>query len=369
MMIEYILELAADLDRVIQTEHMSVAFQLAKPLADELDRFEAGEFNPDVRADFVRVRTDVRRMCTNIAAMHYKEIWAEDYPRIQRVVKGYLGKRGLNVPMPQPSPVRLAGKNPGQKDIFVSYAHENEAVVQALVRFLQAAGYSTWFDKDDLLGGQEWETVIPKAIAASRMVMLVFSSHSVQKRGFVQKELRLALDEASKIPPNQVYIMPVRLNLCERPDPVSRYHVVDLFTGNGLEMLLKSVSHALDKEPLTVSSEVAELVLTGVTLCQEGPTFVESKAELDLGDTARRLLDEIKKDTRSETKGLMMAMASPTRGLYVPYLWDNATHGAIQAGIGDLSKVSMAVDELVRAGFLSKYHEAGNGKWYVLVDR
>ncbi len=376
-MIDYILELAADLDHAIQNEPANAAFVLARPLADELERFDAGDFIPEVRADLVRIRTDVRRMCTNILTMHYEEIWAEDYPRLQQLVKGYVGKRGQGAVLPQRPLASSAKANPGQKDIFVSYAHEDEDVVRALVRFLQATGYTTWFDKDDLLGGQEWETVIPKAIAASQLVMLVFSSHSVKKRGFVQKELRLAVDEASKIPPSQVYIMPIRLDLCEWPDAVSRYHVIDLFSGKDFPKLLESVKHALNKAYEVAEADVAHDLGAKLNLIQDaarstltGPLSkmgTSHHSSRSLSVAAQELLTEITNDARSDAKGLMIAMATPSIGFYVPYLWDHYKHSRPQVPPGDMTQIQTTIQELVSRGLLAEYHRDGDSVWYVLA--
>lgn len=153
------------------------------------------------------------------------------------------------------------------KQIFVSYAHPDLEPARKIVSFLKGAGFSTWFDKDNLLGGQEWEKIIPKEIQKSVLFLLCFSSQSVNKKGFVQKEIKLALDEASKYPPNQIYIMPIRLDCCDIPDDISRYHVIDLYDLDGVDKLLKSVNHAI-KEQGIAPSQQKELLINAVKLIQ-----------------------------------------------------------------------------------------------------
>ena len=41
--------------------------------------------------------------------------------------------------------------------IFISYARPDLAPACAIVAVLKDAGFSTWFDKDNLLGGQDWK--------------------------------------------------------------------------------------------------------------------------------------------------------------------------------------------------------------------
>jgi hypothetical protein len=101
--------------------------------------------------------------------------------------------------------------------IFVSYAREDQVPAGALVSFLRAAGFDAWFDKDSLHAGQDWRTVIEQEIARARLLIICLSRSSVGKTGFVQKEMRLALEQAELRPPSQVYIIPVSLDGCPVP--------------------------------------------------------------------------------------------------------------------------------------------------------
>jgi hypothetical protein len=46
---------------------------------------------------------------------------------------------------------------------------------------------------------------------------------------------------------------------------------------------------------------------------------------------------------------------SETQGFYVPYLWDNDIHGALQIPKIDIAKQRMAADELARKGVLNQF--------------
>jgi TIR domain len=112
--------------------------------------------------------------------------------------------------------------------IFVSYAREDQVPAGALVSFLRAAGFDVWFDKDSLHAGQDWRTVIDQEIAHARLLIICLSRSSVGKTGFVQKEMRLALQQAELRPSSQVYIIPVSLDGCTVPSALERLHVLDL---------------------------------------------------------------------------------------------------------------------------------------------
>src|SRR5206468_12380282 len=102
--------------------------------------------------------------------------------------------------------------------IFVSYARPDSKPVRRIVSFLKAAGFPTWFDQDDLLVGDAWSHVIKQEIAKARLLFLCLSTKSVDRTGFFQKEMRLAVEQAELRPQSKVFIMPVKLNACSIPD-------------------------------------------------------------------------------------------------------------------------------------------------------
>ncbi|HSU34673.1 MAG TPA: TIR domain-containing protein, partial [Propionibacteriaceae bacterium] len=61
------------------------------------------------------------------------------------------------------------------------------------------------------------------------------------KSGYVQKELLSALDVAAEQPEGGAYLIPVRLEECEMPDRLRRWHWVNLFEDGGYERLLRGL--------------------------------------------------------------------------------------------------------------------------------
>jgi hypothetical protein len=246
--------------------------------------------------------------------------------------------------------------------IFLSYAHPNLAVVRKLVRFLQTAGLKTWFDKENLFGGQEWEKEIAHAIRSCSLFIVNLSSAAVDRRGVFQKEIRLALDVALTIPPNQLYIMPVKLDECTIPDELARYHVLNLFEENGPQVLLRSIENAFklsfQAEP-TARQELERQLSKAIAPEQ-------ALALENLSGAAKALLSEILKDDRSDTKGVSFMLISETQGYYVPYLWDNHVHGALQFPMIDIATQRMAADELARKGVLNRFPRNNKLQQYAL---
>lgn len=118
----------------------------------------------------------------------------------------------------------------GAKRPFISYAREDRDAATSLATDLRSAGAKPWLDSEQLLGGQEWEPAIRRAIRDCTHFIALISESSVSKRGFVQKEVRAALEVLDELPPDQVFLIPVRLDdSTPTHDRLSQLHWVDLF--------------------------------------------------------------------------------------------------------------------------------------------
>jgi hypothetical protein len=116
--------------------------------------------------------------------------------------------------------------------VFIAYAAEDAPAAVRLYDSLRTRGYSAWLDRCKLLPGQNWPRRIEDAIAGSDFFIACFSSHSVKKRGGFQAEIRFALDCATHIPLDDVFLIPARLDDCRVPARIQREtQYVDLFPG------------------------------------------------------------------------------------------------------------------------------------------
>jgi hypothetical protein len=125
--------------------------------------------------------------------------------------------------------------------VFLCHASGDKPAVQKLYSRLIRDGIDAWLDKENLIPGQNWQIEIPKAVRNSDVVLVCLSSQSVNKEGFVQKEIRIALDAADEKPEGTIFIIPVRLEECKVPERISQYHWVDIFSDNGYERLWKAL--------------------------------------------------------------------------------------------------------------------------------
>lgn len=97
---------------------------------------------------------------------------------------------------------------------FISYAHEDRDIAKRLFTELKTAGLNPWLDEESLLPGQLWRPAIQQAVRNARYFVALLSTHSVSKKGFVQKEITEALDILDEYPESEIYLIPARLNEC-----------------------------------------------------------------------------------------------------------------------------------------------------------
>ncbi len=128
--------------------------------------------------------------------------------------------------------------------VFLCHASNDREPVRRLYSARVQAGEVPWLDEFDLLPGQDWEREIRRAVRASEAVVVCLSNAALSKRGFVQKEIRIALDVADEMPEGQTFLIPLRLEPCQVPDRLARWQWVDYFEESGLDRLLKALRHA-----------------------------------------------------------------------------------------------------------------------------
>jgi hypothetical protein len=113
---------------------------------------------------------------------------------------------------------------------FLCYAKENSTSVREFRERLRAESWvDPWFDEEDILPGERWEASVVNAVRHSHAVIIFLSSFAVREEGFFHKELRLALDAAAEKPDGTIFIIPIRLDVCEVPDRLRPYQYVDYF--------------------------------------------------------------------------------------------------------------------------------------------
>lgn len=114
--------------------------------------------------------------------------------------------------------------------VFLCHSSGDKPVVRELYRKLNDESWlDVWLDEMKLLPGQVWDLEIEKAVEGADIVLACLSTHSVDKEGYVQKELRFVLNIADEKPEGSIFVIPLRLDDCVVPRRLRRWQWVDYF--------------------------------------------------------------------------------------------------------------------------------------------
>jgi hypothetical protein len=125
--------------------------------------------------------------------------------------------------------------------VFLCHARNDKAQARELFRYLKRRKVDAWLDETNLLPGQDWDLEIYKATRDADVIIICISKESIAKEGYVQKEIRRALDISEEKPDGTIFVIPLRLEECEVPIRLKKYQWVDLFDEGGYEKLMKSL--------------------------------------------------------------------------------------------------------------------------------
>ncbi|MCL4271092.1 MAG: SUMF1/EgtB/PvdO family nonheme iron enzyme [Anaerolineales bacterium] len=129
--------------------------------------------------------------------------------------------------------------------VFLCHSSADKPAVRELYQKLRAEPWiDPWLDEEELFPGMDWNLEIEKAIEATDVILVCLSNNSVTKEGYVQREIRIALDYADYKPEGTLFIIPVRLEECTPPKRLARWQYADYFEGQrerGVQRLLVSL--------------------------------------------------------------------------------------------------------------------------------
>jgi CheY-like chemotaxis protein len=126
--------------------------------------------------------------------------------------------------------------------VFLCHSSADKRAVRNLYRRLRGTGFvDPWLDEKKIVGGQDWDLEIRRAVEKSDAILVCLSQNALTKVGYVQKEIRQALDLADHQPEGTTFLIPVRLEPCEAPDRLRRWQWVDLFQPSGFKHLVRAL--------------------------------------------------------------------------------------------------------------------------------
>src|SRR5690349_2405304 len=158
--------------------------------------------------------------------------------------------RGANPPdvAPEeasPYPYRIIDIQPDEShEVFLCYSHFDRSIAHNLATVLEAYGFSVWWDHA-LLGGDNFRQMIAERIRSAKVVLALFSQHSVES-GWVIDEAGRAY-QAGKL-------VPVLIEAVDVPLGFGQLHHCDLIrwtkdrNAAGIEDILLAVERYTQRE-------------------------------------------------------------------------------------------------------------------------
>ncbi|HEV3286035.1 MAG TPA: toll/interleukin-1 receptor domain-containing protein [Steroidobacteraceae bacterium] len=150
------------------------------------------------------------------------------------------------------------------QDVFVSYSQADHGTALALVSYLEAQGIGCWVAPRDVAPAADWAAEILAAIAAARVMVLVFSA-SANSSPQVRREVERAVHR-------EVAVLPVRIE--------------DVLPSQSLEYFLSS-QHWLDAFPPPMEPHFARLGTYLKTLLAGAALPAVAPSASPLADSAR----------------------------------------------------------------------------------
>lgn len=184
---------------------------------------------------------------------NYKlHIYQEDLERFSSELKQRFFKRKPPTPPPPPQKPKVKkGKpwsdhNGSNPRVFISHPIEDEDTAMKFYNRLKTAGFKPWLAGIDLKGGEEWAMHIPKAIREADYFVILVSENLVKKRrGYVIREIRLALDLQEEFWPGARFIIPVHIEDCPITPNLNRFQAV---TGESIESGIEHLIQIINED-------------------------------------------------------------------------------------------------------------------------
>ena len=131
--------------------------------------------------------------------------------------------------------------------IFLSYTKKDKSKVLQIYKKLTAEGFKPWMDEKDIFVGEKWNYAIKRALREADFILICLSKNSVNKRGYIQKEIKIALDIGLEKLDEDIFLLPVRLEDCEIPSSLRDFQVMDLYKRDGWKRLVDAIKTGIKR--------------------------------------------------------------------------------------------------------------------------
>ena len=192
--------------------------------------------------------------------------------------------------------------------VFISYCREDREPAIALYARLEQLGARPWLDQEKIAAGKRWKREISHAIKESDFFIALLSHKSVNKKGYVQKEIREALEILDSVPDDGAFIIPCRLDDCAPShDRLLDIQRVDLFPSfeDGLKIIARSIELQY-VSPFTTTSRKMR-IRDGTNI--DGRKATSQIITLSMDDETKAALEELKSTFGERTNASVIRRA------------------------------------------------------------
>jgi hypothetical protein len=130
--------------------------------------------------------------------------------------------------------------------IFLSYASPDRHRVSPYADALESSGFTVWIDYKRLKAGQQWDFEIRRELEKAAIVIVFISNNSVDRRGYVQREIKIAVDKAQEKLTGDIYLIPVLLDEhTPIPEEIRQIQCVRSWEADHLSAIEEAIRHQL----------------------------------------------------------------------------------------------------------------------------
>jgi len=98
----------------------------------------------------------------------------------------------------------------------------------------------------------------------SDIFIWLLSSNSVDRKGYFQKEMKIAMSVLDELPDDHIYFLPIRIDSCSIPEDISNIHCIDLFSDS--EFGLRKIINAIEfqKKRARIFKKIQKVLLSQI---------------------------------------------------------------------------------------------------------
>ncbi len=126
--------------------------------------------------------------------------------------------------------------------IFLGYASEHIEAAREIYGFLKTINDDVWFDKESLVGGDDWDRERAAAQQKADFVIHLISSEVFARAGVVNREIKQTLKLVEDQPIGASYVVFMRLDDLRMPAELIRFQYIDHFKYAWRDQLAQAVA-------------------------------------------------------------------------------------------------------------------------------